>query len=418
MRFSKKTATICAFFLGVTILTGAALADTMLGSGFHSLKNSLKTTMTKLTSDVDNFNVNMIITAKVDGEIFTELISDTKFDIAGQAQEINETILKKGEKREIYSYSDEDKSIYRNFDDGSYNVYEKRKYNNGNAKLIENPLEEEQVKDLEKILDAFVGSLEDVIQVEESNGKKMYTGNLSESQMPPLVNAITSFAFKYSILDEWNAKNMDVPYPKSNIYLINASGKAIENEEGIMESGIFTASISAQDDKGVEHIYSLDFSIDIKDINNTIVQAPNLDGQKVTYTKEGYEFDSKYIGKYKNDIVKKGDNSFVKVGERFVEINSVENGNVKGKYYEVYYEGHEADNARSFDFYSNYNESIHFTKIHYTNDKGENKTGIIHRTDTQNIRVSFNVTIDEDGSGYSYSNDNDGFENTFVRIFE
>ena len=73
---------------------------------------------------------------------------------------------------------------------------------------------------------------------------------------------------------------------------------------------------------------------------------------------------------------------------------------------------------RSFDFYSNYDESIHFTKIHYTNDNGENKTGIIHRTGLQNISVSFNVTIDEDGSGYSYSDENGKFDNTFIRIFE
>src|SRR5690606_37388565 len=130
-----------------------------------------------------------------------------------------------------------------------------------------------------------------------------------------VLNAISSFAFKYGILDEWNADRLDVPYPKSNIYVIEASGKAIENEDGIIESGIFTASMSAQDSKGTEHIYSLEFSIDIKDINNTVVKAPNLDGQKVTYSKEGYEFDNKYIGKYKNDIVKKEDNSFVKVGE-------------------------------------------------------------------------------------------------------
>ncbi len=169
-------------------------------------------------------------------------------------------------------------------------------------------------------------------------------------------------------------KNLDVPHPKSNIYLMEAAGKAIENEDGIIESGIFTASISAQDSKGIEHIYSIEFSIDVKDVNSTVVKAPNLEGQKVTYSKEGYEFDSKYIGKYKNDIVKEEGNSFIKVGgERFIEITSVKDGNIKGKYYEVYNEGYEVDTVRSFDFYSNYDESKHLTIIQYTNDKGEKK---------------------------------------------
>ena len=422
MKFSKKTTTICTFVLGLAILTGVALADTMLGSGYHNFKNSVKTTTAKLTGDVDNFSANLTLNAKIDGETFVGSVNDTKYDIADQAEESNESYIENGEIREQYSYSDKNQSIYKNSKDDTYNVYKKIK--NHNIKTIKNPFDDEQVKDLENILDAFVGSLEDVIQVEESNGKKMYTGNLSETQIPPLVNAISSFAFKYGILDEWNANKLGVPYPKSNIYLVNASGKAIENEDGIIESGIFTASISAQDNKGVEHIYSLDFSIDIKDINNTVVKAPNLDEQKVVYVREeSYEFDSKYIGKYKNDIVREEDGSFDKIGERFVEITSIEDGNIKGKYYEVYNEGCEPDIVRSFDFYSNYKEtSTDLSIIHYTNDMGENQEGIIDKSSVQNIRVLFNADIDiqEDGSGYSYSNTpfEEKFDDNFIRIFE
>jgi hypothetical protein len=418
MKFSKKTATIYTFILGFTILTVSAFADTMLGSGYYSLKDSIKTTTSKLTGDVDNFSANIFVAAKIDGEVFSETNNNVKYDITSKAYESSDKISKKGELKEFYFYHDENQRIYRNFNDNSYNVLEKRKHNNDSRKIIENPFENEQAKDAERILDAFVGSLQDIIQVEESGGKKMYTGNLSETQIPPLVNALSSFLFKYNILDERSADRLDVPSPKSNIHLINASGKAIENEEGIIESGIFTASISAQDSNGTEHIYSLDFSIEIKDINNTLVKAPNLDGQKVTYNKEGFEFDSKYIGKYKNDIVKTEENSFTKVGERFLEITSVEDGNLKGKYYEVYNESNDADNARSFDFYSNYDESVSWIIIHYTNENGENNTGIIHRTGIQNISLSLNVTIEEDKNGYSSSNNEDGFDNTFIKIFD
>lgn len=417
MIFSKKTSTICALVLGATILTATAFADTMLGSGFHSLKNSVKTTMTKLTGEVDNFSTDIMVSVKVDGKVISESSSNIKVDVANQTTEVSERTLNKGKITESYRYNDENQSIYKNTESDSYNVVEKRKKNN-DSKIIENPLEDEQFKDAEKILDAFVGNLEDIIQVEESNGKKMYIGNLSDNQIPPLANAISSFAFKYSILDEWSAKRLNIPSPKSNIYLVNASGKAVENEDGIIESGIFTASIAAKDSEGIEHIYSLDFSIDIKDVNKTVVAAPNLIGQEVTYSKEGYEFDSKYIGKYKNDIVKTNGSSFEKVGERFIEITSIEDGNIKGKYYEVYNEGYESEDARSFDFYSNYDESIYFTKIQYLDGNGEKKTGIINQTSLQNISVSFNVEIDEENGGYSYSDYDDEFDSNFVRIFE
>lgn len=413
VKFSKKTGTICAFILGATILATSAFADIMLGSGYYRFKDSMKTTMGKLTSEVDNFSVDISTSFKIDGKIFAQSTVNGKLDIKNNARESIEKDLKKGEVRENYWYSDEKQDIHKRADNDSYNVVEKIKSNNNSRKGIKDPFEDEQVKDAEKVIDALVGSLQEAIQVEESAGKKMYVGNLSESQIPSSINAISSFIFKYSILDEWDAKNLNVPHPKSNIYLISATGKAIENEDGIIESGIFTASMSAQDNKGNEHIYSLDFSFDIKDVNSTVVKAPNLDGEKVTYSKEGYEFDSKYIGKYKNDIVKDEGSSFKKVGERFIEITSIEDGNIKGKYYEKYNEGYEADTVRSFDFYSNYDESKHFTIIYYTNDKGEKEKGIIDPTRVQNIRVSFNVTIDEDNGGYTSSNDD-----TFIRIFE
>ncbi len=416
MKFNKKAITMAAFVLGAVILVTSAFADVVLGSGYNSLKNSAKTTARKLTNEVDNFSADSVVTFKLDGKVITESNSNIKFDIINNTRETKDKNFEKGEIKEYYLYSDENRNIYKN-DDGSYDVIERPKRKNETGKVMNNPFEEEQVKDAERILDAFVGNLQDTIQIEESDGKKMYIGNLTETQIPPVVNAISSFVFKYNILDQWSAKRLGVPCPKSNIYLINAMGKAIENEEGIIESGIFTASVSAQDSEGIEHIYSLDFSIDIKDINNTVVNVPDLDGKKVTYSKEGFEFDSKYVGKYKNDIVIEKGNSFEKVGERFIEINSIENGNLKGKYYEVYREGYEADTTRNLDFYSNYDEEQHYSIIQYTDNNGEKKKGIIHRYNLQNINISLNVTINEDNGGYS-SHHEDGFDNTFIRVFE
>ena len=416
MKLSKKTVTIAVFILGAIILVTSAFADIVLGSGYNSLKKSIKTTAEKLTDKVDNFSIDAVVAFKLDGKIVSEANSNIKFDVVNNAKETRDENSEKGQLRENYYYSDENRHIYKNID-GSYDVIEKRKKKNETNKVMQNPFEEERVKDMERIMDAFVGNLQDTIQVEESDGKKMYIGNLTESQIPSIVNAISSFTFKYSILNQWQAKQLGVPCPKSNIYLVNAMGKAIENEDGIIESGIFTASMSAQDSEGIEHIYSVEISIDIKDINNTIVKAPNLDGKKVTYSKEGFEFDSKYVGKYKNDIVVEKDNSFEKVGERFVEINSTENGNLKGKYYEVYKEGYETDTVRNFDFYSNYDEESHYSIIQYTDSNGEKKNGVIHRDSLQNINIYFNVIINEDNNGYSYGHE-EGFSNTFTRIFE
>lgn len=405
------------FILGVLIFTITAFADIMLGSGYGSLKNSVKATAGNLAGEVDNFTVNIFMALKVDGKSLTETTDRTKFDLVSQSREFNGTYLEKGEFRQNYWYSDKNNYIYENAKDGSYNVVEKRKTNT-DEKLIENYFERDKVKDAEKVLDAFVGSLENIIQMEESGGKKIYRGNISNTEVPPLINTLSSFVLKYNIMNERTAKNYKAPYPKTNIYFISAIGKAIENEEGILESGIFTASMSAEDNEGKEHIYTLEFSIDIEDINKTVVSAPDLKGKQVTYSKEGSSFDSKYIGKYTNDIVKKENNSFIKLGERFVEINSADGENIRGRYYEVYYEGYEPQVVRNFEFTTRYDETSYYTVLEYTDHEGEIKKGIIHPTGIQNISISFNVIFNEENNGYSYTSYDDYFDSTFIKIFE
>ena len=417
MKFNKKSMMFGVFILGAMILITSAFVDAALGSGYQNLKNSLKTTAAKLTDDVNNFSVDLTATIKVDGKTYSEQTYNTKYDIKNQAQETRTIELQKGNHVEYYSYSDKKQYISKNFKDGSYNVEEKQK-SNKDTNIIANPFEEEEVKDVEKIVDAFVGSLENVIQVEQSGKKKMYVGNIGDTEIPSLVNAISSFVFKYSILDDYTIETLNIPSPKSNITVKEASGKAVENKDGIIESGIFSVSMSAEDSKGTEHAYTLEFSMDIKGINKTIVAAPNLDGQKVTYSKQGYAFDEKYIGKYSNNIVEVKDNSFQKVGERVIEIISVKEGNVKGKYYEVYNKGYEPDIIRSFEFSSNQDELEFYTIINYTDNNGKKKKGAIDSTNLQDLHAAFDVKIDEENGGYSHTNDEENFDNEFIRVFE
>lgn len=417
MKFNKKSTMFGIFIFGAMILVTSGFADAALGSGYQNLKKSLKTTTAKLVDDVDNFSVGITATLKVDGKIYSEETTNTKFDIKNQAEETRTIQLQKGNHVEYYSYSDKKQYINKNFEDGSYNVEERQK-SRENTRIIQNPFEEEEVKDVERIVDAFIGSLENVIQVEQSGKKKMYLGDIGDSEIPPLINAISSFAFKYSILDDYTIKTLNIPSPKSNVTLKEASGKAVENKDGIIESGIFSVSMSAKDDKGAEHVYTLELSMDIKGINSTVVVAPNLDGKKVTYSKEGCPFDEKYIGKYSNNIVEVKNNSFVKVGERIVEITSVKEGNVKGKYYEVYNKGYEPDAVRSFEFSSNHNESEFYTILNYTDNNGKKKKGTMDSTNLQNLYVAFDIIIDEENGGYSHTNDEENFNNEFVRVFE
>lgn len=419
---TKSSTALVAFLMGMMILITSAIADVVIESGYYSLKSSTKTTMGKLANDVDSFSVNLIGTFKVDDEIYAESEETIKYDMVNQRREGIGTNMEKGEIHESYYYEDTKQRISKDFKTSKYYVWTKSKnsrMNNEEEKIFENPFEEEQVADAEKIVDAFVGNLQDIVEVEEIDGKKIYIGNLSDAQVPSLINAISSFVFKYSIFDEYTAKRMGVPYPNSNIYVTEVSGKAIEDANGILETLIGSASISADDKNGFTHIYTVEFSIDIKDINNTIVMPPNLEGQEVEYNEDiGINLDEKYIGKYKNDIVKQKDNAFIKIGERNLEITSVQDNRLYGRYYEVYDDESE-EAAKDFEFIAEKGNLNYYMAFKYKDDDGEERTGLIQRGDgMQNLYLIFDVEISEDGNGYSYQTYDEDFNSHFIRVFD
>ena len=145
MKFNKKPTIVTVFLLGAVILATSAFADIALGSGYYNLKNSIKTTSAKLADDVDNFSIDLMSTVKVNGKIIAEETANEKYDIINQAQERNGTSLNKGELRESYFYANQNQSIYKNHEDGSYDVIEKGKPNK-DRKIIEIPFEDQRIQ--------------------------------------------------------------------------------------------------------------------------------------------------------------------------------------------------------------------------------------------------------------------------------
>lgn len=410
MKLSKKSKALIACAVGAALLATSAFADVLIGSGYQNLKDAAKTTAERLVGDEDNFTINAAASFKVDGRAFVEASGTYKVDVRNQAVEESSVQTEKGETRESYFYRDKNQSINRDMETGVYYVYSPDIRKN---KIVENPFEIEGAADVEKIVDAFVGSLQDIVEVTESEGKKMYTGNLTDSQIPPLVNAISSYVLKYGMLND--SSRLDIPYPKTDIYVLSAEGKAIENENGILESAVGCGSIAGTDKNGVVHTYSMEFSVTVSDIGSTTVSAPDLTGQEVEYSTSGLCLDEKYIGKYKSDIVKQEGGAFVKYGERVLEITSAENGVITGKYYEEYRDGYEQENPRSFEFTAANRDGNYFYSFSYT-ENGEEKTGIIQETGNHNLNVSLGVIIED--KGYTYQDYTEDFDQNFIRIFE
>lgn len=416
MKFNQKHIALMSAVVGAIMLTTSALADVVIGSGYYGLKSAAKTTSAKLTNEVSNFTVDATITFKVDDTIISTNSTTSKVDISGNQKENFDISMNKGETRESYDYRNAEMIISKHSSSDSYYVYERQ---DDDFKVMKDIFQEEEAKDIEKIIDAFVGTMQDIIQTEEMDNGKMYIGNITDASVPPLVNAVTSFALKNGMISESEAKRMNIPRPTDNIYLVGASGKAFENQDGILETLIFTASISADDKDGNTHIFSVEFDARISDINSTSVAPVNLDGKEVEYSVDSSSvFPEKYIGKYKQEIIIENSDSFEKIGERFIEIFEIDGNNVKGRYYEVLNDEYKAK-YDTLDFEFTTEKSKHYgLKVNYKDANGEQRNGVLHPSGNGKLYFEIYVEFNED-DGYRVAEPRfDNYDRDYIRVFE
>lgn len=422
MKLSKKAIAALSFTVGACVFVSTALADMALGTGYDRLKETAKYTAAQLEEGLSNYTVEMTMTLKDNGATLLQTNSINKMDTVKKASEENSvTQYANGVTRNHYRYSDPNLSIWKSGTDEKYYVTE---YADGRRYSSEftNPFNEDGAAEVEKIVDALVGNLKDHVQIEERpEGGKLFSGSLSETQVPALVNAVASFAMKQMINEQGHMEDHEkLPEIESDIFIKKVTGTAVENSEGLLESLTGEIILSGKDKNGAQHELTLHAGFQLSSVGNTEFSAPDLSGKKVEKISETYNgFSSKYVGTYKNDIVIEKDGAFVKVGERTLEITSVDNGTVTGTYNETLDPAYAAEFPEPYHFTFEYKPdgSQPFSFFTYTNGQGEQEQGQIHPGSNGKIYLDLNIEIIGENSYRSNMNYN-YFNGDFNRVFE
>ncbi|OCT16435.1 hypothetical protein A8709_03125 [Paenibacillus pectinilyticus] len=413
MKLSKKSITLLSFTVGACLFVTTAFADTLLGSGYDRLKSSAKTTASLMEKDMKNYTLEGLYTLKDNDQTLLQASSTQKMDTDKQMTEDN-TVTKtaKGEVASSYSYSDSKRSINKNGTDSTYYVMEYPANMNRKAPSFNNPFKEKGAQEIEKIVDAVVGGLKDYVQVEEGpEGGKVFSGSLSETQVPAILNAVTSFGVQRMLNNR-----SEIPAIESDVFVKKVVGSAVENKAGYLENVTGDITLSGKDKNGVQHDLNLNILVKLSAVGNTQIVAPDITGANVEKVNYANGFSSKYVGTYKNDIIMDKDGKFVKIGERKLEITSVDNGGkVTGKYTETVIPGYESQypDPDAFGFEYDSATSPTFT---YKDAKGEQKNGSIHQGAPGKIYAEMNI---EYMNKNSYrSNSKLYFDGEFTRVFE
>jgi hypothetical protein len=356
MKVKKKTALIAGFTIGTLLFASTALADIASKSGYEQLKDGLKVTAEKMNSEYDNYTMDMSFVIKDNGKVLEADNQIEKFDRKNKAVESLHTsegvrssyypnYRYQDSKTEIYYGSGNDKKVYVT------DYSEERKLSQ-----FDNPFELDEAPDVERIVDAVVGSLKDhVIVKDNSDGSKELSGSLSEMQIPALVNALASLQLKQEFGNR-NGSATDWPQLKEDISFEEVTGTAALDSDGVMNSLLATVKINGKDVQGQDHEISVEILAELLDVNSTTVSKPDLTGKEVVkqvYKNVGPELTNpqKFIGTYKNDILTEKDGKFAKAGERILEITQIDGEKVSGNYHEEYKDGF-ADSANTVTDFS------------------------------------------------------------------
>ncbi|RAV05512.1 hypothetical protein [Paenibacillus sp. YN15] len=428
MKFNKKTVTVLSFTLGATLFLSTAFADALIGSGYDQLKSSIKTTSSQMEAGLSNYTMEAMYAMKDNGETFMEVSQRTKFDNAAQATE-NTTVTQyaKGEPIQQYSYSDTTRSIWKGNQDDTYYVTE---YAQPRAKgnPYQDPFKEQGAAELEKVFDAVVGNLKDYVQAENrTDGGKTYTASLSEAQVPALVNAIASFGFKQLLTDEGRSnREVSIPQMDSDIYVKKMTGVASQQKDGVLENMTGELVLSGKAKDGSVHDLSVSVTVRLTAVGETKIVLPDLTNASVTKAEESdYGFSTKYVGKYKNDIVLEKNGQFVKAGERLLEITSVERDHMAGTYTETVIPGFEAELGEPLSFtFTQEPDREKGPSFAYTLSSGEK--GTIQLFPNGLAKVYMNIYQDATVRGKLnpglevsvWDKRMDTFNGEFIRIFE
>jgi hypothetical protein len=278
-------------------------------------------------------------TMKNNGETFMEVSHRTKYDSATKATEnTSVTQYGKGEPTQNYSYQDPNRSIWKGSFDDTYFVTEYSQPLPSRDRAFRDPFKEQGAAELEKVFDAIVGNLKDYVQAENgTDGGKTYSASLSEAQVPALVNAIASFGFKKILVDEGRSnRDLNIPQIESDIYVKKVTGLASQQKSGTLENITGEIVLSGKDKDGNVHDLSVGVTARMTAVGETKIVMPDLTNANVTRAEQGDNgLNSKYVGKYKNNIVIEKNGQFVKAGERVLEITGVEQGRVIGTFTET-----------------------------------------------------------------------------------
>lgn len=296
---NKKAKMVILTIAFGTVMLGATAYGAISGtSGYDLYKQALKNTIA-----VKSISPDTKVTVKDNGNLLVTVDSATKINKTDKTMSNNIAIAAGNQKENIDIYQQNGKTITKSSNSKVYNVVVGRKFEK-NAKFKKDAkfklkekreMDPNRIKDIENVVDAVFSNVQNYITLKDnSDGTKDVTLDMSQTQVSPVINAITSLFVKnvtQKIDDRGDMgkgefafiANLKDKLPKlvGNIQVNSIDVDAKINNDNLIQGQTENVVISGTDANGQTHQIEISITTNFTGFNSTTPDKINLKGKQV-----------------------------------------------------------------------------------------------------------------------------------------
>jgi len=274
----KSVMIVLSLVLGATMLCATAFANISSSSGYEAYKAAVKN-----LPQANSLTAQAAVSVSDNGNVVLNIDGTQKMDRANKTMSSVST-FKAGDKtqsNEIYRQNGQ--TIMKDSNSEVYNVMEKGK-RDFEKNFDNQPANQELSKEVENIIDLLAANFDNNISLDNnSDGSKVVTLQLADSQITPLENAVASLITKNVNHENkrTNAVMTNLPQLVDEISLTSVDLKAEINAQGQLTNQTAVIKINGKDASGQVHELVININVEISAINSTVPDTIDLTGKQI-----------------------------------------------------------------------------------------------------------------------------------------
>lgn len=295
---NKKIVTmVISLAVGGSLLFATGFANASQLSGYDAYKSAVKD-----TKNLKNETADIKVSVVDNGSNLVNLSSNVKLDLKSNSMSSVITVTKGTTSQTSNSYRQDGKSISKNSTSDEYLVRTNKAKDLNEVAKVQNPTVE---KSMEVVVDTLVGNMKDnVTTTDNTDGTKNIAINLSDTDVTPLVNALTQMALIRSTNTENANENISngknelsglvnvLPQLQSEIKIQSVSSTGKISKDDIITNQTAKIVVSGKDAQGTQHNLIFNVDLNLSSVNSTTPDKIDLAGKlvkEITNTKRDFE---------------------------------------------------------------------------------------------------------------------------------